>query len=180
MHQLDRLLTAGLRTPIASRAGQKAVLWKQLMREVMFSPVLRDQTDWTLAADIDVVNAGASGEIDSGAGVVYGILIDSIFDVTSSDLVFFLSDSTDQTLNATSVVTFGGGEFGAVGEELVALKLVDASDGTSCDIFPFVFPDGIVHATNIQLMADGSDGTAPTANDVRCHVIYRDGATSRV
>ena len=83
MSRLEGLLGTGLR---ADRAPQNVSIWVKVMREIIFSTDLRNATDFELGADQDVIATGANGEIDASGGTVYGLLIDSIFDVAGEHL----------------------------------------------------------------------------------------------
>jgi hypothetical protein len=159
---------------------QRAVIWGKLVREIMFGPVLRDATDWELGSDLDVIGTGANGEIDASGGTVYGVLVDSISDTASEGLVFLVADSTDQTLTAETGLDSGAGELGSDAEEFFMVQIPTASAATAPQIHGWVIPNGLVCATNIQLMADTTAGTAMTTNDVRAHVVYRSGTEVRV
>ena len=160
-------------------AYQRAIIWRNAVRETMFSTVLRNQTDWNLVSDLDIVNAGASGIISSAGGTVYGILIDSIYDVASTNLTVVFTDLATQTLTAEAgEADFGAAIWGDHTEEVLALKIPRATAATAPQIHSYVFPNGLVYATVLQVAADGTEGTAPTANDVRVHVVYRT-STSR-
>ena len=159
---------------------QRASLWGKIMRTIVFSDVLRDATDWELGADLDVIGTGANGEIDASGGTVYGFLIDSIFDVSTEDLVVLLSDSTDQTLTAETGIDFGAGEMGTELEENFVVEIPPASSATQAQIHGYAIPNGWVGVTNIQFMANLTDGANVTANDVRVHVVYRTDTEVRV
>jgi len=180
MAQLEGLVGSGLRTP---RAPQRVLLWKDAMRLIMFSQGLRDATDWQLTAAIDTVEAGS--EIDASGGTVYGVLIDSIYDVANEPLVWLISN-LDVTLTATTIDagsdTVGFGDSSAAGDsEYGALiKIAPAADATTSRFASMIFPDGLVFNAGIFVCADGEESTAPTANDIRSYVVYRDTAELQV
>lgn len=165
MPRLEGLVSTGLR---AARAPQSAIVWKNIMREIMFSTSLRDATDWELASDSDVVNAGASGELDASGGTLYGFLVDSIY----TDALFVMASGvTDSTLNALVLGDGGALNWGDAGEGI--LVKIPLGSSTNAQIHGWAIPNGIILSTAVQFMADGDEGVAPTANDVRVHAIYR-------
>ena len=180
MSQLDGLIGSGLRAP---RAPQRVVLWKDVMRMIMFSQGLRDATDWQLGAVVDTVEAGA--EIDATGGTVYGALIDSIYDVANEPLIWLISN-LDVTLTATTIDagsdTVGFGDSGAAGDSYYGalLKIGAATGATNSEFGTLAVPTGLIFDAGIFVCADGEESTAPTTNDVRTFVIYRDTAEVQV
>jgi len=185
MGQIEGLIGSGLRGLSAAASGPRAPqhvsLWAKLMREVMFSQGLRDATDWTLTGTLDTVEAGAT--VDATGGTVYGLLIDSIYDVANEPLCVLLSNLA-VTLTATTVDlgsdTVGLGDSAAAGDSEygVIVKIQPSRPaGDQNPIFAgFVFPAGLVFDAGIFVAADGEESTAPTANDIRTFVVYRDTA----
>lgn len=180
MTRLEGLTSTGLRTGALPMSYQRAVIWKNIMRTLMFSTILRDATDWLLGSDLDVIGTGANGEIDASGGTVYGFLVDHISDTSAEDLVVLLADSTDQTLTAETGLDSGAGELGSDAEEYIMVQIPTATAATVPQIHGYAFPNGILCATNIQFMADTTAGTAVTTNDVRVHCIYRSDTEARV
>lgn len=179
MPRLEGLIGSGLR---ANRAPQRVILWKDIMRTIMFSQSLRDATDWTLAADIDVVEAASS--VDASGGTVYGVLLDSIYDVAGEPGIFMMSNIT-HTLTATSIDA--GADATGMGDGTATVsrwgfigKFPDATGTTDARFATFVFPDGMVFDAGIFISFDGEESTAPTANDVRAYILYRDTAEAQV
>lgn len=181
MTRLDGLLGSGIR---AARAPQRVLLWRDVMRTIVFSHALRDATDWALGSDNDIVNASASGAIDASGGTVYGILIDSIFDVSGEHLVLAVTDLASVTMVATDLQDAGGATGGndilGANEEGIIWKIPPAADTSNAVFSCLAFPDGMVFATNIDICADGEESTAPTTLDVRAHVVYRSDTEARV
>ena len=180
MPRIEGLVGSGLR---AARAPQRSLLWLKLMREVMMSQGLRDATDWQLGVAVDTVEAGS--EIDATGGTVYGILIDSIYDVANEPLCWLISN-LDVTLTATTVDlgsdTVGLGDSGAAddSEYGAIIKIAPAASATAAEFASMIFPEGLVFNAGIFVCADGEESTAPTALDVRSYVIYRDTAEIQV
>jgi hypothetical protein len=174
MPRLEGLVGTGLR---AGRAPQRVILWLHLMREIMFSQSLRDASDWAIGVVVDTVNADT--EIDGSGGTVYGVLVDSIFDVTDEDLFVVVSDSGGSaTFDATSV-DLGATVFGP-DDGMAILRLPDATGTTDAEFGTWLDPTGQVMANDIHAAADGQEGTAPTTLDVRTYVIYRSDTEARV
>ena len=155
-------------TAAEAQTRQSAITWLYLMKCLLRSRGLRDGTDWEIVATSDAVNADAV--LDSTGGTIYGIFVDSIFDVAGEDLVVFVGDSGGSaTLDATGV------DIGAISENegLAMVKVSVAAGETTPQFGMWIDPQGQVCANDIHAMADGEEGTAPTANDVRVWVIYR-------
>ena len=180
MMQLDGLMWAGLRAP---RAPQRILLWRDVMRTIMFSQGLRDATDWQVVAAVDTVEAGS--EIDASGGTVYGALIDSIYDVANEPLVWLISN-LDVTLTATTIDagsdTVGFGDSTAAGDSAYGalLKIAPATSATNSEFGCVAFPAGLIFDAGIFVCADGEESTAPTDLDVRTYVVYRDTAEVQV
>ena len=111
--------------------------------------------------------------------MLYGFLVDSIFNVASQDLVLLVADSTDQTLTAETGLDAGAGELGTDAEEFLMVQIPTAVTSAT-EIHGYAFPNGILFATNIQFMANDTNGDDMTTNDVRVHGVYRSAATARV
>jgi len=178
--RLEGLVSTGLRT---DRAPERVMVWLKLMCDLMVSQGLRDATDWQIGTAIDTVEAGS--EIDATGGTVYGVLIDSIYDVANEPLIWLISN-LDVTLTATTIDagsdTVGFGDSTAAGDsEYGALiKIPTATSATVSRFATMLFPDGLVFDAGIFVCADGEESTAPTANDIRSYVIYRDTVEAQV
>ena len=173
MPRLEGLVGSGLRSQFAD---QSVSLWLKCLREIMLSNGLRDATDWDIAVTSDAVNAGAS--LDATGGTVYGVLVDSIFDVAGEDLIVIVTN-TSGTFTAETGVDFGADEFGP-DNGMVVIRLPDAASATTPAFGLWLDPSGQVMADGVFAHADGQEGTAPTALDVRVYVVYRDSTETRV
>lgn len=175
---LEGLFGSGISDGFFSRATatdakprQRAITWLSCLKLVMRSDrELREATDWNIVQSSDAVNADA--ELDSSGGTVYAVFVDSIFDVAGEHLVVLVADTGNgggQTMDAPALDM--GGEGGA-NQTAIVVKLPVAST-TAPEYGMVIIPDGLAMTTSVQVMADGEEGTAPTANDVRVWVIYR-------
>lgn len=181
MTRIDGLTGSGLR---AARAPQRVVLWREVMRTIVFSQTLRNATDWELGSDADLLAASSSGVIDATGGTVYGVLIDSIFDVAGEHLILCITDLAAVTILATALGDGGGATGGndllGANEEGIIWKMPPAASAVLANFSTLAFPDGMVFATNIDMAAVGEETTAPTALDVRGYVVYRSDTEGRV
>ena len=161
-------------TAADAKLRQTVGSWLQCLKIVMRGEKqLREATDWNIVQTSDAVNADA--ELDASGGTIYGYFIDSIYDVAGENLCVLIGDVASgggQTLDA--IALDAGGEGGENGNGFY-IKL-DVASATAPEYAMGVFPDGIVMTESIQAMADGEEGTAPTANDVRVWIVYRSDA----
>ena len=173
MAQLDGLVGSGLR---AARAPQNVILWKNMVREIMFSYPHRTATDWDIASLVDTIQTDTV--LDAGGGMAYAYLVDSIFDVAAEALIVLIADTTGQTLSGVALGDGGAANFGDE-TEVIFRKLRPAADTDNAVFACGVYPDGIRFATQMEASADGDEGTNPTTNDVRVYVVYRTDITTR-
>ena len=168
MPRIEGLVGSGMRAP---RAPQAAFLWLECLKLIMYSRGLRNATDWEIGIAVDTVNAGSS--IDATGGTVYGVLVDSIYDVATEDLIVIVTN-TSGTFTAETGVDFGADEFGPDnGMVIMRLPTTLAAGSANADVGLWLDPYGQVMADGVFAHADGQEGTAPTALDVRTYVIYR-------
>lgn len=172
---LEGLVGSGLRGGANASSRQRVTTWLECMKSIMRSQGLRDATDWAIVATDDAVNAAAS--LDASGGTVYGVLIDSIYDVANEDLFVIVTNVTG-TLDAT-IVDLGAAPFGPDAGQAI-IRLPDAADTATPEFGTWLDPSGQVHPAGVFTCADGQEGTAPTALDVRVYVIYRDSVEARV
>ena len=178
MPHLEGLVGTGLRAP---RAPQAVMLWLECMKMIMHSQVLRGATDWNVASAADVISASGNA-LDTTGGTVYGVLVDSIYDVATEDLIVIVTAGTAGTaFTAETGVDFGGSEF-LEDEGIIVMRMPTTlpAGSANADFGLWLDPYGQVFPTRITSYCDGQEGTAPTANDVRIYVVYREDTEARV
>jgi len=148
---------------IGSLAGgeQSVALWVKMIKEVMLSAGNKDQTDWQFTYDASVVEAASV--ISATAVDVYGILISNI-NADGEQKFFVMTD--------TAAGAFAG-EAALDNDDMWVYQVPAVATVGVAEYWPHIFPKGINFPAGLDLAADGRDGTAMVAADIKAWVVYR-------
>lgn len=149
-------------TAATSTAGKQAVAtWVEMCKVLLRDPDVRDVTDLQFVIVDDLANA--ADVVDTGATHLLALLIDQ--------------DAADAERDWVAVLDADSGTFlgdSILGNNNVVLiqPPVAATDNTS-EYWGVVFAQPLSLETGLSIGADGRDGTAPAANDLRVFCLYR-------
>lgn len=160
VHAAIQIMESLVPSMVSTGAKQHVADFVRLCKEIMQTGTIRESTGWVFVAQNDVDESGDC--VYTGACYLYGVLVEHKSSDSGGDF-FVVTDNTSNTLSGTAV---GTDDIGMI------LLPATASDGVQ-EFHSLVFPEGYPMATGITVASDGTAGTNPDDNDVRCWVLYR-------
>lgn len=146
---------------VGSLAGGKQSVsdWVQMCKMVMKSAANKDKTTWQFVSDANVVEATSA--ILASTCTVYGLLIGNISAAVEANFFYMTDIAAGDAVGTETDV-----------DDWFIYQIPPAAVSGTEEFWPFVFPAGINFAAGLDVLADGNAGTNPTANTIRCWILY--------